>query len=101
VIAVINFHKIGTNVPPYLPSLKLATQGIYAYTRNPIYEGFFFLIAGVEVCAASIWILILLLPYSLIMHYGIILREERYLENKFGADYRQYKSNTPRYGWKF
>lgn len=99
--AVLNFHKIGTNVPAYMPSLKLAIRGIYAYTRNPIYVGFAFLIAGVGVGFASTWISLLLLPYSLIIHYGIILREERYLENKFGADYRQYKSNTPRYGWKF
>jgi protein-S-isoprenylcysteine O-methyltransferase Ste14 len=36
-----------------------------------------------------------------VLHYGVVLREERYLERKFGDDYRRYKASVPRYGWKF
>jgi protein-S-isoprenylcysteine O-methyltransferase Ste14 len=35
-----------------------------------------------------------------VLHFGVVLREERYLEQKFGDDYRRYKKSVPRYGWK-
>ena len=39
-------------------------------------------------------------PAVLVLHYGVVLREERYLEAKFGAPYLAYKQSVPRYGWK-
>ena len=48
----------------------------------------------------SDWILILMVPMLLILHYGVVLREERYLERKFGEAYWDYKAAVPRYGWK-
>jgi protein-S-isoprenylcysteine O-methyltransferase Ste14 len=43
------------------------------------------------------WGLILLIPILVIMHRGVVLREERYLEEKFGDAYRQYRSRVARY----
>jgi protein-S-isoprenylcysteine O-methyltransferase Ste14 len=36
-------------------------------------------------------------PVLLIVHYGVVLREERYLEARFGEPYRCYKANTRRW----
>jgi protein-S-isoprenylcysteine O-methyltransferase Ste14 len=36
----------------------------------------------------------------LVLHYGVVPREERYLEQKFGEVYWSYKGDVPRYGWK-
>ena len=47
------------------------------------------------------WIVLLLVPALLLIHYGVVLCEERYLERKFGESYRRYKEAVPRYGWKF
>jgi len=99
VIAERAFHRVGTNVPPWRPALALATTGIYARVRNPMYVGAMLILAGIAAMLASDWMVILLLPTALLLHFGVVRREERYLEAKFGEDYRRYKASVPRYGW--
>ena len=94
------FKQVGTNVPPWRPALALATGGIYARIRNPMYVGAILILAGLAAALASDWMAILLLPTALLLHFGVVRREERYLEAKFGEDYRRYKASVPRYGWK-
>jgi protein-S-isoprenylcysteine O-methyltransferase Ste14 len=93
------FKQVGTNVPPWRPALALATGGIYAHLRNPMYVGAMLLLAGIAVALASDWLALLLVPTALLLHHGVVRREERYLEAKFGEDYRDYKASVPRYGW--
>ena len=57
------------------------------------------LVGGVAVALASDWMLVLVVPMFAVLHYGVVKREERYLERKFGDDYRRYKDSVPRYGW--
>ena len=99
IVAERTFHRIGTNVPPWQPTLRLATGGIYEWLRNPMYVGVILMLAGFGIAFASDWMLILLVPTALLLHFGVVLREERYLEAKFGEDYRRYKARVPRYGW--
>lgn len=93
------FKQVGTNVKPWRPSLALATTGIYAHLRNPMYVGAMLILAGLAAALASDWMAILLLPTALLLHFGVVRREERYLDAKFGEDYRRYKASVPRYGW--
>jgi protein-S-isoprenylcysteine O-methyltransferase Ste14 len=93
------FRSVGTNVPPWKPALALATGGIYQWLRNPMYVGLGLMVAGIGIGLGSEWTLILLAPAAWLMHNGVVLREERYLEAKFGDDYRHYKASVPRYGW--
>jgi protein-S-isoprenylcysteine O-methyltransferase Ste14 len=92
------FMQIGTNVQPWKPAIHLATSGVYTRLRNPMYLGLILLVLGVAIGFASDWTLLLLVPMALILHYGVVRREERYLETKFGEDYRRYKANVPRWG---
>jgi protein-S-isoprenylcysteine O-methyltransferase Ste14 len=94
------FKRVGTNVKPWRPTLALATTGIYAHIRNPMYVGAMLLLAGIAVALASDGLAILLVPTALLLHFGVVRREEHYLEAKFGEDYRRYKASVPRYGWK-
>ena len=64
-----------------------------------MYVGFGFITAGLAVTFASDWTLMLMIPAAIAMHRGVVMREERYLEAKFGDTYRQYKTRVPRYGW--
>lgn len=93
------FRRVGTNMPPWKPTLSLATDGIYAYARNPVYLGLGLLMAGIGIALASDWTLVLLVPAAFILHFGVVRREEIYLERKFGDAYREYRGRVPRYGW--
>jgi len=55
---------------------------------------------GIVIGFALEWAFLLLIASLVLLHYGVVLREERYLERKFGDDYRTYKKSVPRYGFK-
>ena len=63
-----------------------------------MYVGLAFLVAGLGIGFASDWTLVMLVVATLVIHFGVVKREERYLEAKFGDAYRQYKARVPRYG---
>jgi protein-S-isoprenylcysteine O-methyltransferase Ste14 len=89
---------LGTNVSPLLPTTALATEGIFGWTRNPLYSGGTLVMLGIALVFALDWLLVLILPSLLILHFGVVRREEQYLERKFGDRYRLYKLHVPRYG---
>ena len=95
------FQRIGTNVRPSQPTLALATIGMFTWTRNPMYVGGSLALLGIAIGFALDWVILLLLVSLPLVHYGIILREERYLERKFGDEYPRYKMKVPRYWWRF
>lgn len=78
------------------PKGEVITSGVYQWSRNPMY--FFFIIGMIGVCvaSASLWILLLLIPFVIFTHL-IILGEECYCEQTYGKPYLEYKSRTPRY----
>jgi protein-S-isoprenylcysteine O-methyltransferase Ste14 len=92
-----NFGRAGTPVPGNQPVSALVTTGIHGYSRNPIYVGMFLIYAGIGVAAMSPWILVLLLPIAIVMQYGVVAREEVYLERHFGDAYRDYKARVRRW----
>jgi protein-S-isoprenylcysteine O-methyltransferase Ste14 len=93
------FERKGTNVEPWKPTIALATEGVYAKSRNPMYVATWIMAVGLAVAFGSDWGLLLLVPAALVLHYGVVLREERYLGAKFGDAYRGYVERVPRYGW--
>lgn len=92
-----DFSRAETPLPTNRPARVLVTTGIYRRTRNPIYLGFFTAYVGIGVAAASPWILILLLPLVVTIRYGVVAREEAYLERRFGDAYRDYRARVRRW----
>jgi protein-S-isoprenylcysteine O-methyltransferase Ste14 len=92
-----NFSRAATPVPSNQPVRALVTTGVHGWSRNPIYVGMFLLYAGIGVAARSPWILILALPLIIILRYGVVAREEAYLERRFGEAYRDYKARVRRW----
>ncbi len=90
-------RRHGTNIRPTQPTLAIATDGIFARTRNPIYVGGIVVSAGIALALGLYWAL-LLHPFGiLLLHRGVVLREERYLASKFGDAYRSYQATVRRY----
>lgn len=79
----------------------IVTSGIFASTRNPLYQCQGLLLLALAIGFASDWAVLSVVPWAMAIHTGVVLREERYLEQKFGEDYRHYKASVPRYGWPF
>ena len=85
------FSRAETPLPTNRPARALVTTGIYRWTRNPVYLGFFLVYGGIGIVARSPWILILAPPLAITIHYGVVVREEAYLEKRFGDAFRNYK----------
>jgi protein-S-isoprenylcysteine O-methyltransferase Ste14 len=96
--AIAVFRSAGTHIEPWKPSTALVTQGIFAWLRNPMYVGAILMLAGMAILLASDWMLVMTFVFVLVIHFGVVLREEIYLNSKFGEAYRQYRANVPRYG---
>src|SRR5262249_44204151 len=91
------FVAAGTNIPPNQPTTALVVDGIYGRTRNPLYLGATLVYLGLSVAAGSLWAIVLVVPLLWVINVGVIVREERYLERKFGDAYRAYKVRVRRW----
>lgn len=102
IVAMKAFRAAGTHVEPWKPSTALVAGGLYAYVRNPIYVGMILILAGLAFLLASDWTLVLtIIAFVPAIHFGVVLREERYLAAKFGESYKRYLRTVPRYGLPF
>jgi protein-S-isoprenylcysteine O-methyltransferase Ste14 len=91
------FTAAGTNVNPRQPALAFVAEGPYRLTRNPMYLGMNAVYLGLSLAFDSVWNLVLFVPLILVLEFGVIRREERYLAHKFGAPYLQYRARVRRW----
>ena len=87
----------GTNVNPALPTTAIVASGPFRFSRNPLYLALTLLYLGLTLAFNTWWGIVVLVPVLIIMHRGVVLREERYLKQKFGETYWQYRSKVRRY----
>jgi protein-S-isoprenylcysteine O-methyltransferase Ste14 len=73
----------------------LVTSGPYAASRNPMYLGWALLQLGAGVVRGSGWTIVAV-PAALLVHREV-RREERALDDAFGAEFRRYCATAPRY----
>lgn len=96
-LAQLAMKRAGTNILPTQPTLALATDGPYRFSRNPLYLAAIGVYLGITLWVNGLAPLLLMVPMWWLLHWGIVLREERYLEAKFGDDYRLYQANVRRW----
>lgn len=95
--AIASFKRSKTHVRPDRPATVMVTSGPYAWTRNPMYVSLCLLQAGIGFWLNDWCTVLLVLPLFALLHFGVILREERYLEGRFGAAYTDYQQRVRRW----
>ena len=89
--------RAGVDPHPYEPTTAIVATGPYAVSRNPMY--FFATVAylGIAFIVNTVWPIVFL-PFGIaLLYYGVIAREESYMEKVFGDEYRQYKARVRRW----
>ena len=90
-------RRAGTPVDPYHPPTALVVDGPFRHTRNPAYIGLTLMYAGLALLAGGRWPLLLLPGVLAVVNRGVIQREERYLEDRFGHAYQDYRNRVRRW----
>ena len=95
--AIDTMTRAGTNVPTNRPTTAIVESGPYRFTRNPIYLGMFGGLIGLGIAFDNPWLLLLMALFALVIRYGVVVREEAYLERMFGDAYRGYRRRVRRW----
>lgn len=96
-VAILAFRRAGTSPNPWRPTTAMVTGGPYRVSRNPMYLGFTLMYLGGTCWANSLWPLVPLPIILFLMQRMVIMREEAYLETRFGEEYRQYRNRVRRW----
>jgi protein-S-isoprenylcysteine O-methyltransferase Ste14 len=98
IIIVISLAHLGSSTSLGLPREKteIKTGGLYSISRNPMYVGFNMLTLSAVLYSAT-FIVVILGLYSIFTYHLIILAEEKFLKNRFGKKYLDYKKSVRRY----
>ncbi len=89
-------RRVGTTPSPRDETPELIVEGPFRYTRNPLYLGLNLVYAGLSLATGVLWALPLLVPLVFYMD-RVIRHEERYLGERFGDEFREYRSRVRRW----
>ena len=91
------FARKGTGIVPFSESTALVTEGVFAYSRNPMYSGMVLALAGTALLVNDWLAWLPIIPFVAIIRYYFIANEERHMENAFGGEYLEYKARVRRW----
>jgi len=91
------FRRTHQDPKPWKPTPELIIQGPYTFTRNPIYLGMLCIQIGLGGAVGIFWISLLAPAALLTVHFIAVRPEEKYLREKFGASYDDYRARVRRY----
>ena len=97
ILAYGTMARARTPIDPRQHTTTIVSTGIYRLSRNPIYINMAILQAALGLLVNNMWTLLMIIPVLIVIHYLVVLREEVYLEAKFGDAYLDYKSRVRRW----
>ena len=99
IAAAIEFKRVQTAVNPRKPELaqSLVINGIFKYSRNPMYLGLVIIVFAAVIYTGNFIALMHPILLVIYLHYFQIRPEERILMDKFGEDYLVYMTQTRRW----
>ena len=89
--------KAKTSPNPHRPTNALVFEGTYRITRNPMYLSMLVIYAGISIFFQNPWFILFLPILAWLFTTWVIIPEEKYLEQKFGADYLNFKARVRRW----
>jgi protein-S-isoprenylcysteine O-methyltransferase Ste14 len=89
--------KAKTSPNPHRPTDALIFEGTYRITRNPMYLSMLVIYAGISMFFQNPWFIVFLPILAWLFTTWVIIPEEKYLEQKFGADYLDFKARVRRW----
>ena len=95
--SVRTMSRAGIDPDPNEPTTAIVATGPYALSRNPIYVSFNVAYVGIAFLVNMVWPIAVLPVGIALLYYGVIARDESYLERVFGDEYRQYKARVRRW----
>ena len=90
VLSYLIWGALKSDIHDNIDNDQLITSGAYAYVRNPIYSAFLFLATGMIVFYGNIILFVLPILYWALLTELMKRTEEKWLEEKFGDEYRKY-----------
>ena len=97
VLAYGTMARARTPIDPRQHTTTIVSTGIYRLSRNPIYLGWFIFALGQGVKNVSLFQIVVSLLMIGLLHWAVVLREEKYLEDMFGNEYLQYRARVRRW----
>lgn len=91
------FKQAGTPVRPTSPAVSVVGVGPYRFSRNPMYVAMVGLLVGFGLLAGSWFFAAAAVVFLLVVHFGVVLPEESYMESLHGETYRQFKQQVRRW----
>ena len=95
--AMRRFRAVGTSIETWRSSAAIVADGPYAMTRNPLYVSLLLIYPASGVIVNAPAVVALLPVLFVVLYFGVVLREEDYLECKFGDSYLEYRQSVPRW----
>ncbi|GAB4529081.1 MAG: isoprenylcysteine carboxylmethyltransferase family protein [Pleurocapsa sp.] len=91
------FHQKNTTIKPFEKSSSLVTEGIFQYSRNPIYLAMIIALNGWWIFLGSLTPVSIIPIFAWLIQEKFIKQEEQMLENEFGKEYQEYKAIVRRW----
>jgi protein-S-isoprenylcysteine O-methyltransferase Ste14 len=92
-----DFRRAGTTVKPFQESSVLLTNGVFGFSRHPMYLGFVLILVGVAILMGSLTPWFIIPVFAALMELVFIRVEEHMLEEKFGQAWLAYKKKVRRW----
>ena len=89
--------KNKTSFNPAKPTVRIVREGSFRFSRNPLYLALLLLLGGIAVLQCSIWLVFALIILFILLERFAVRPEEKYLADKFGDDYLDYKASVRRW----
>jgi protein-S-isoprenylcysteine O-methyltransferase Ste14 len=91
------FQQRQIAICPTAPTDALITDGIYRFTRNPMYLGMVLMLSGIALYLGSLPFYVVATVYFLVIDRAFCRYEEQKLLATFGSHYNRYQSDVRRW----